>query len=291
LAVHVPGSADLNLYAYVHGSVLKSIDPVGLADRHITDGRIAFDAATKTHEAFVNEAHATEEKLNAQYLAGLEGQRQSVNCVSGECWQKVMAAQGLARDAESKLYDLRSKMEQEASAYEGVKASWKQVQEDYQVVLFEHWAGSGVSANAIYQGPAKHAVQGSKDSYDKVVENIRDSGIFGAFVSGKAFVRAASGNSVHHRQLADDYRTAAATNKIVEARAEGRGDKLRAHEGAGRAFESEATGPERTAASPRGPAPAPPPHTARSGNGNDLDKQWNAQRTWVNEFIDWFHQK
>jgi RHS repeat-associated protein len=31
LAVHVPGSADLNLYAYVTGRVLKSTDPLGLA--------------------------------------------------------------------------------------------------------------------------------------------------------------------------------------------------------------------------------------------------------------------
>ncbi len=30
LAVHVPGRADLNLYAYVKGAVLKNIDPVGL---------------------------------------------------------------------------------------------------------------------------------------------------------------------------------------------------------------------------------------------------------------------
>ncbi|MGC4069838.1 MAG: RHS repeat-associated core domain-containing protein [Polyangiaceae bacterium] len=32
LAVHAPGEADLNLYAYVKGAVLKSVDPVGLKD-------------------------------------------------------------------------------------------------------------------------------------------------------------------------------------------------------------------------------------------------------------------
>ena len=32
LAVHAPGEADLNLYAYVHGKVLVAVDPVGLAD-------------------------------------------------------------------------------------------------------------------------------------------------------------------------------------------------------------------------------------------------------------------
>jgi hypothetical protein len=30
LAVHAPGKADLNLYAYVHGRVLSAVDPVGL---------------------------------------------------------------------------------------------------------------------------------------------------------------------------------------------------------------------------------------------------------------------
>ena len=32
LAIHAPGQADLNLYAYVHGKVLVAVDPVGLAD-------------------------------------------------------------------------------------------------------------------------------------------------------------------------------------------------------------------------------------------------------------------
>jgi RHS repeat-associated protein len=32
LAVHVPGKADLNVYAYVHGKVLKSVDPQGLQE-------------------------------------------------------------------------------------------------------------------------------------------------------------------------------------------------------------------------------------------------------------------
>jgi RHS repeat-associated protein len=33
LAVHAPGSADLNLYAYVHGRVLRAIDPLGLSEK------------------------------------------------------------------------------------------------------------------------------------------------------------------------------------------------------------------------------------------------------------------
>jgi RHS repeat-associated protein len=33
LAIHAPGEADLNLYAYVHGRVLVAVDPVGLQDK------------------------------------------------------------------------------------------------------------------------------------------------------------------------------------------------------------------------------------------------------------------
>jgi RHS repeat-associated protein len=33
LAVHAPGEADLNLYAYVSGSVLKNVDPLGLEEK------------------------------------------------------------------------------------------------------------------------------------------------------------------------------------------------------------------------------------------------------------------
>lgn len=35
LAVHVPGAADLNLYAYVHGQVLRNTDPLGLEVRDL----------------------------------------------------------------------------------------------------------------------------------------------------------------------------------------------------------------------------------------------------------------
>jgi len=43
LAVHSPGSADLNLYAYVHGRVLVAVDPVGLDDSFEVTPDVAFD--------------------------------------------------------------------------------------------------------------------------------------------------------------------------------------------------------------------------------------------------------
>jgi RHS repeat-associated protein len=47
LAVHAPGQADLNLYAYVSGAVLKAVDPLGLT----TEANQAYlDSAAVTHE-------------------------------------------------------------------------------------------------------------------------------------------------------------------------------------------------------------------------------------------------
>jgi RHS repeat-associated protein len=37
LAVHAPGNADLNIYAYVHGKALVAVDPVGLAEPENTN--------------------------------------------------------------------------------------------------------------------------------------------------------------------------------------------------------------------------------------------------------------
>jgi RHS repeat-associated protein len=47
LAVHSPGSADLNLYAYVHGAVLKAIDPFGLEDDDGGSARFAISRLIK----------------------------------------------------------------------------------------------------------------------------------------------------------------------------------------------------------------------------------------------------
>jgi RHS repeat-associated protein len=46
LAVHAPGEADLNLYAYVHGRVYVAVDPEGLADQFKEEG-IGTDAENR----------------------------------------------------------------------------------------------------------------------------------------------------------------------------------------------------------------------------------------------------
>lgn len=62
MAVHAPGEADLNLYAYVHGKVLVAVDPVGLSIWDYAEGLLdqAAQAAAapivnimKTHDAAV----------------------------------------------------------------------------------------------------------------------------------------------------------------------------------------------------------------------------------------------
>jgi RHS repeat-associated protein len=59
LAVHAPGDADLNVYAYVSGAVLKNVDPLGLDKSEQTK---AVEASYDTAKAAYNEAKAT---LNA----------------------------------------------------------------------------------------------------------------------------------------------------------------------------------------------------------------------------------
>jgi RHS repeat-associated protein len=61
LAVHAPGEADLNLYAYVHGNLFNSIDPVGLADAPLPPVTEASDTkkADGTHEIVLNEVFVT----------------------------------------------------------------------------------------------------------------------------------------------------------------------------------------------------------------------------------------
>lgn len=58
LAVHAPGKADLNLYAYVHGRVLKNVDPIGLDDA--TDGA---KAAVDGYEQQIGDIEAESEQL------------------------------------------------------------------------------------------------------------------------------------------------------------------------------------------------------------------------------------
>ncbi len=43
LAVHAPGEADLNLYAYVHGRVYVAVDPNGLEDTPVPDANVLLD--------------------------------------------------------------------------------------------------------------------------------------------------------------------------------------------------------------------------------------------------------
>lgn len=71
LAIHAPGEADLNVYAYVSGAVLKNVDPLGLEDESssIGDGRSGTDAI----DAGMAEADQVEADLSLEDSAARTG--------------------------------------------------------------------------------------------------------------------------------------------------------------------------------------------------------------------------
>src|SRR5690606_2225484 len=75
LAVHAPGEADLNLYAYVSGAVLKNVDPLGL------EAEAADTAATLNPDAPIVGAGTVDfpaDTIHAGSADGLEGASDSV---------------------------------------------------------------------------------------------------------------------------------------------------------------------------------------------------------------------
>ena len=63
LAIHAPGQADLNLYAYVHGKVLVAVDPVGLAEDYKQG--VSFDSGSDESEASVEAPYTGEGTIYA----------------------------------------------------------------------------------------------------------------------------------------------------------------------------------------------------------------------------------
>lgn len=51
LAVHAPGTADLNLYAYVKGAVLKAVDPLGLLETDSVNNKTVVQASENEYTA------------------------------------------------------------------------------------------------------------------------------------------------------------------------------------------------------------------------------------------------
>src|SRR5690606_2015238 len=73
LAVHAPGSADLNVYAYVHGQILKNIDPLGLQSQ-APSKEMSDDVTVQDMEAY---------DANNTYLSDLTGAVGSDQWVAG----------------------------------------------------------------------------------------------------------------------------------------------------------------------------------------------------------------
>ncbi len=84
LAVHVPGEADWNLYAYVSGSVLRLVDPFGLQDE---------PAQTTQAHAPIRVSNAPAGVQEGQYFAFIPGE--TSRTVSQAEIQKLAAEQGV----------------------------------------------------------------------------------------------------------------------------------------------------------------------------------------------------
>jgi RHS repeat-associated protein len=78
LAVHSPGSADLNVFAYVHGRLLGSVDPLGLENQPIAGAPAPNnppDGAPTPPKT--PEEKAADEKANQEYAAAQTAQTQA----------------------------------------------------------------------------------------------------------------------------------------------------------------------------------------------------------------------
>jgi len=84
LAIHAPGEADLNVYAYVHGRVLVAVDPVGLADKTIRERIVlAFQGAwTACREDSLVRIHA--EQKDAAFINRVVGQDDQAELWEGQ---------------------------------------------------------------------------------------------------------------------------------------------------------------------------------------------------------------
>ena len=101
LAIHAPGEADLNVYAYVSGSVLKNVDPLGLCTNEDncggTDSQSSTDSTSESPDLSYSLATI---KRDYEFLALGNASYEGRKAPSG--WREVtdeeLGAKGLSRD-------------------------------------------------------------------------------------------------------------------------------------------------------------------------------------------------
>jgi RHS repeat-associated protein len=201
LAVHAPGRADLNLYAYVHAQILKAIDPSGLLESY-AQAKVEFDAKQVDHEEQVKslteaarsaDAHA--DRLDADAKAGV--------------LHEGLGAWSYRYDAEKARANIRDLNEKFAI-----------VKERYDVVMGyskQSYLGQGsrVDISDVKRAVAKF--QSSLDVYNQTVEDIKASGamsIVGVVVLGYKMAR---GQAFGAQDIARVYRYAANVNGMAES--------------------------------------------------------------------------
>jgi RHS repeat-associated protein len=101
LAIHAPGEADLNVYAYVSGSILKNVDPLGLCTNEDncggTDSQSSTDSTSESPDLSYSLATI---KRDYEFLALGNASYEGRKAPSG--WREVtdeeLGAKGLSRD-------------------------------------------------------------------------------------------------------------------------------------------------------------------------------------------------
>ena len=115
LAVHAPGQADLNLYAYVSGAVLKNVDPLGL------DGESQeFKEISKEYNE-ARHAYTTEAGRMDKQISGLQRGIESLTG-SGSTFEMKREAQRVEHEFLKPLQEARA----------GLEHDWKLVDASYQ---------------------------------------------------------------------------------------------------------------------------------------------------------------
>lgn len=283
LAMHGPGQADLNLYAYVHGSVLKATDPLGLTDPRLTQAQKEFADASRTHEQFVADAKDLQQALKGDYAQAVTDQQKFSSCeLTGQCIEAAFAARQRTEAAWNKLYDLRSKIVEEAKAYGELKERFALATKYYQDISIENLDGK------YYQGPADKYFSIQKAGYDAVVDNIQNSGIFAVPISSYAALRLMVGEKTDYQGLAEQFKIGAAVNKSLEAAAEHMNQLKEARAASVEDHSTRVHGGRVPGTTPRGEKPANP---FSVGKDMPLEKRLKEQRDAARVFSDWFSQK
>ena len=220
LAVHAAGSADLNLYAYVHGRLLASIDPLGLADSY-GEAKSEFQSYQDAHvqkAGELSDAARQEDAMAGSIEAQQQDDKRTGNITVSEGFENSATAHRINADV------ARQSLREENEAFATLK-------ERYDVIL-------GYSKQQ-YIGPMdRHQVEQIKtafgnfnsalERYDQTVDDIKLSGVLAVVGTVYFGYKLARGQEVTAAQLSKTYHMLGQINEPIENFADGAGRSLEA---------------------------------------------------------------